>query len=440
MKIVIVGGSFAGIHTAMLLRRYCSDSEIILIEKQNEIGYIPSGFSLFLQHKITDKEQLCWMTKEELAKEYHIEVYTGVTVTGIKGKKIMLASTKDHEDNENRETMQFDRLVIATGSSQSFPELSLSELDQIYSVKASSEMANLQQKIETAKKIAIIGAGQVGLDIAEAVITVGKEVHLYESRRSLLFRYFDAEMTEDLAKEMEKRGVHLFLKEQVQVLTEQNEAFLETEKRKEAYDLILLANHTRPDNRIWKEQLRLNDDGTIWVDDYLQTSQEDVYAIGDAIQVTFRPTLEKMFVSLVNNAIRTAQAVSKTISGFPTKDVGTYRPVGNQWFGYYLGSVGLTEGESIFYPGKIEIHEIECPVSAVSRETVKLKLLCDTHQHLIGAQLQSKSSIFHLLDLLTIAVEHQWTLAQLEEQELFFQPEYRVPKLWTKVADSANEN
>ena len=292
-----------------------------------------------------------------------------------------------------------------------------------------------------AKKIAIIGAGQAGIEIAEGLASGKTQIHLYESRKSILFRYLDPEMTEPLVKEMKNQGISLFLEEQVVSLSENETAIVETERRRENYDLVLLANHSRPNNQMWEEQLTLNDDGTIWVDDYLQTSQKDVYAIGDAIQVTFRPTNEKMYVSLVNNAVRTARNVSKTISGSATKDQGTYRPVGNQWFGYFLGSVGMTEEESIFYPQKIETGYAEYKLAAINQSKVKVKFLFDSEKKILGAQLQSRKEMFHLLDQLTIAVEEGWTLEQLEEHELFFQPEYRVPNMvWSKVANTAYED
>ncbi|OUK13758.1 pyridine nucleotide-disulfide oxidoreductase, partial [Enterococcus faecium] len=117
----------------------------------------------------------------------------------------------------------------------------------------------LQQKIMNAKKIAIIGAGQAGIEIAEGLASRKKQIHLYESRKSILFRYLDPEMTEPLVKEMKNQGLSLFLEEQVVSLTENETAIVETEKRKENYDLVLLANHSRPDNQMWEEQLTLND-------------------------------------------------------------------------------------------------------------------------------------------------------------------------------------
>ncbi|GEK36906.1 hypothetical protein RV17_GL001784 [Enterococcus thailandicus] len=321
MKIVIIGGSFAGIRAAQLLNEACPQAEIYLIEKQNEIGFIPSSFHLLLTKQIVDKKQSHWITKERLEETSRINVLTQKSAIGLVENEVLL---------DNGEKVPFDQLIIATGSAQSFKRLDEAEAQHIYSVKSGTNFTELETVLAQADKVAVVGGGQVGVELAEDLTTLGKKVDLYESRNQILFRYLDEQMTEPILNEMTKSGIQLFLNEQVQVLADKNGAILESEKRKARYDVVLLANHTRPDNRLWAETIKLNDDGTIWVDDYLRTSRKDVYAIGDAIQVTFRPTQEKMYVSLVNNAIRTAQVVSQTISGKPTKDVGTYRPVGNK--------------------------------------------------------------------------------------------------------------
>lgn len=432
MRVVIVGGSFAGIHTAMALRKHCPDSEIILIEKQAKIGFIPSGINLLLKKEITEEKQLYWMTKEKMEAFYNVDVRINTEVAS-------LGTTTNTLILQNGGQLTFDHLVIATGSNQQFKTIS-TESELIRSVRDAHLKEPLEEKIAQAQKVAIVGAGQVGIELVEGLVGQNKQIHLYESRKNLLFRYFDPEMVAPLREELEKRRIPVFLNEQVQSLVESESVTVTTDQRKERYDLVLLANHTRPDNRLWQEKLKLNDDGTIWVDDYLQTSAKNIYAIGDTIQVNFRPTEEKMYVSLVNNAIRTAHVVSRTISGKPTKDPGTYRPVGNHWFGYFLGSVGITEEESIFYPQQITKEYLTTQVSATDHQPVKIKIIQNEQQQLVGAQLQSKGNIFHLLDQFTLAIEESWTLEQLEEHELFFQPEYRMPIPFTKVVEDTHED
>lgn len=189
MRIVIIGGSFAGIYAAISLRKSCPDSEIILLEKQDKIGFIPSGLNLLLKKQFTSKEQLYWLTKEELQALYAIDVQvrTEVVSLEIATKTVFI---------QNGRQLTFDTLVIATGSSQQFKNGNKST--QIRSVKDIHLKESLEQSLAKAQKIAVIGAGQVGLEIAEGLYHQQKEIHLYESRPTLLFRYFDPEMVEPL--------------------------------------------------------------------------------------------------------------------------------------------------------------------------------------------------------------------------------------------------
>ncbi len=125
MNIVIVGGSFAGIHAAIYLRQLIPTSEIYLIEKQSKLGWIPSGFNLIVKGKVTSEKQLSWITKEELIDRYRIHVYTEKTVIGLEEKKVILAGG---------DKLDFDRLILATGSNQNFRNVP-AEARFIHSVK-----------------------------------------------------------------------------------------------------------------------------------------------------------------------------------------------------------------------------------------------------------------------------------------------------------------
>lgn len=116
MRIIIIGGSFAGIYAAISLRKSCPDSEIVLLEKQANIGFIPSGINLFLKEKLTKTSQLYWMSTEELEALYNIDVqlHTEVVALGIKTKKLFIKDGRQ---------LSFDILVIATGSSQQFKKV-----------------------------------------------------------------------------------------------------------------------------------------------------------------------------------------------------------------------------------------------------------------------------------------------------------------------------
>lgn len=427
MRIVIVGASFAGIHTALQIRRKDPQAEILLIEK-DEVGFIPGSVSLLLQEKATSLTEVNWIDAKQL-EENDIRLICGFC-TGMTGEQeIKLA---------DGQTITFDKLVIATGSGQSSRYIK-EKPTQVYSIKSRKDADELLKALPQLQKIAIIGAGQVGLELAEGLVLKQKEVHLFESQPSILYRYLDEEMSLPVVETMQKRGVHLHLNTMITGITEEKNVILrQADGGAHEFDALILANSTRPDNHIWQDTLRLNDDDTVWVDEHLETSVKDVYAVGDAIQVSFKPTGEKMYVSLVNNAMRTAEIVAENILGNTIKDEGTLRTIGNQIFGYYIGSTGLTETEGIFYPGSFYTVVVEAPLTAI-RPSVKLKakLLFDQDtDQIIGAQLLSQGSVFDWLNGCSQAITGKLTRAQLSTQEFFFHPEFRFPEtIFTKLGE-----
>ncbi|MGG5317083.1 FAD-dependent oxidoreductase [Enterococcus sp. AZ072] len=432
MRIVIIGGSFAGIQAAITSREYYPFADIILLEKQPEIGYIPGSLSLLLQDKIADLNQLHWVTLQKLTVDYQIDVQCNQTVVGLTDEgRLQVAAN---------EIVSFDRLIIATGSGQFSRYGSTDERPgaRILRFKTKGEAQQLLNQLPEAQKVAVIGAGQVGLEIAEGLQTINKEVHLFESNPQLLFRYLDSEMTQPLVEAVQAAGVQLHLNAYVEDLLEKNEQVLLTAAGEQtAFDLVLVATNTRPDNSLWEKALILNDDGTIQVDSWMQTSRTNVFAVGDAIQVSFQPTGEAMYISLVNNAIRTAKLAAANLNGPKKADPGTLRTIGNYLFGYYVGSTGLTESEGIFYPGTLETQTLELPVHLFTTETQRIKMIFDQEtKELLGAQLLSRMPVLEALNRLAAAIRLKETKEQLLQSEEYFHPALNTPQtLFARIED-----
>ena len=185
------------------------------------------------------------------------------------------------------------------------------------------------------------------------------------------------------------------------------------------------------------QPLACHEDGTLQVNDYLQTSNPNIYAIGDAIKVKFRLTGESLYLSLVNNAIRTAKIASQNITGKMQKDPGTVRVSGNHWFGYFVGSVGLLEKEALLYQNEIESQHFYVRKSTIITEKIHLKVIWDRDTKiLLGAQLVAQVADFALLDQLATAIRQQQTLEEFQLSERFYQPAFRYPlAIFTQIEE-----
>lgn len=421
MKIVIVGGSFAGIQAAIQARKNDAHAEIILLEKQPMIGFIPGSLSLYLQGKVKTLTDCQWITKERLKTSFAIDVRCGCCCLGFANETQLKLSCGGN--------IHFDVLIIATGSGQFSRYLQSKPAERIHTFKTKSCIQKLLKQLKTSQKIGIIGAGQVGLELAESLVEKGKEVHLFESNSAILFRYLDPEMSISLVEKIRKSGVYLHLDEPVQSLDEKNHGVFVAAKTKEwQMEQVLLANSSRPDNQLWEEDLLLNEDGTIWVDTFLQTSRKRVFAIGDAIQVRFQITGEPIYVSLVNNAIRTARVAVQNLKQPTLQDRGTLRTMGNYFFGYFVGSTGLTEAESIFYKPSVKVVYEKQPIDSLTDAVFSSKLIFSAETGcLLGAQIISSRPCFGLLNQLAQAIQQKSTQQDLAQLETFYQPKFAYP-------------
>lgn len=421
MRVIIVGGSFGGVQAALSIKKAAPKTEVLLIEKQTELGFVPGSLALILQGKAASIDELRWVTRSELEKQ-GIQVKTGVSCTGLMTENQISLSTG--------EKLRFDRLVIATGSQQTFQQ-EPTRFSRIKTCKTEEDVKEILALFDEVSKIAIVGGGHVGLELADALTKSNKQIHLFESDSMLMGRYFDEEMIQPLEKAMIQSSVHLHKGTFIDAMEEigGDKARLHFNETELDVDLVLLANSTRPDNQIWR-QLARNDDGTLKVNEYLQTSNPKVYAVGDTIKVKFRLTGEKMYLSLVNNAIRTAKVASQNITGAVGEDPGTVRISGNHWFGYSVGSVGLLEKEVLLYPEKVEIKHIEIPEATILKEKMKVKVIWNAETSvLLGAQMISKRTDFSLFDQLALAIQQQQTINEFTSNERFFHPAFRFPSL-----------
>lgn len=428
MRVVIVGGSFAGVQAALAIKQADPNAEVIVIEKQAELGFVPASLTLILQNRAASVDDLRWVTQQKLENK-GIQVYTKVACTGLLADDQIGLSTGDK--------LTFDRLIIATGSQQSFQQAP-KKTTKIKTCKTPQDVTEILTQLKTATTVAIIGGGPVGIELAAAIADVSPHVHLFESEPHVMNHYFDLEMIQPLEDAIKNSAVTLHKETFIDAMeeTKEEQVRLYFNETNLDVDLVLLANSTRPNNQMW-QPLACHEDGTLQVNDYLQTSNPNIYAIGDAIKVKFRLTGESLYLSLVNNAIRTAKIASQNITGKMQKDPGTVRVSGNHWFGYFVGSVGLLEKEAILYQNEIESQHFYVQKSTITTEKIHLKVIWDRDTKiLLGAQLVAQVADFALLDQLATAIRQQQTLEEFQLSERFYQPAFRYPlAIFTQIEE-----
>lgn len=445
MKVVIIGASFAGIAAALEVRKKQSDAEIILLEKQPTLGYIPNGLHLYWENRISDLKDAYFITQEQLEKQ-HIRCYLAAAVEKIHTKQ----KTVDYLYQEQEMTIAYDKLIIATGSSQLSQKITGSDNENVLKYKRHHEAEAALAKMEASQSVSIIGAGQVGAEAADLLSKQQKHVTLIESMDYVLFKYFDQEMIQPVQQKMREQGIDLRLNQTVSAIETEAEQQVTVRFGNEAVmsDAAILGVNVRPDLRFLDEHIHLHRDQTIAVDRYMQTSAKDVFAVGDCIQLTFGEDDETVYIPLVNNAVRTGIVAAANLIQPEVEFKGSLRTIGTHLFGYYIASTGITEAESLFTGQTVKACRQEVRLTSLpDADTVMIKWIYDAASHvLFGAQLISTSNILEKINTVALAIQTKQTLEDVRQKDYFFHPSFSQLisatnfVSWQEVRDDGNED
>lgn len=423
MKIVIVGASFAGIHCALRAKQLHPYDQIILIEKEEHLGYLPSGLTLLLNGKIENLDEATFMTKEVLENK-GIRLMLGVSATEFNFVEDYLETT--------RERVYYDKLVLAMGSSQTSQKL-VSEHPGFLTYKKKLEAEISLERIEQSEEIAVIGAGQTGMELASALVNKGKKVKLFESMNYPLYKSFDPDVIEPLISVLEQeKNITLYFSQTVKDVRDtnlENGLDLVTQQGRVICDSAFLATNVRPDLSMFKEQLEYHTDQTLKVDEYFETSQPNVFAIGDLVQVPSMLLKQSLYLPLINNAVRSGQVCAENLEKKQVAYHGAIRVIGTHIFNHYLASCGLTEADSFLYEDPVESLTLNVPVSTIEKnQVVRVKFTYNEKTKvLLGAQMISKANILEKINTYALAIDLKMTIQELTQKDYFYHPLYANP-------------
>lgn len=429
VKVVIIGGSHGGLQAAMTLKKLNSKIEVVLIEKRGELSYISSGIILKMNHLIDELDQARYTTLEQLIAQ-GVEVLINTNVTKINSKKKIIIC---EESDERILEVNYDKLILATGSNQFSTNMTLPSEDKVTVFKSYSSSVAVLERLEQAQTISIVGGGYIGVELCDALKDKGKEIHLIESADSLLFRYVGKEISTIIEKKIENAGIHLHLNESVIGFSDiENEPFItKTTNEEIKNDYVVVAVNARPDTTLVKDRLELNANGTIRVDEYMQTSDPDIFAIGDVISYPVRNSYRKSFIPLVNNVVRSATVAAMNILGHSMKYAMTQKTTATKIFGCFIATTGLTEVEAVFEGIDVEsiFLTLPCQLPYLElQEEVSIKLVFEKGSHkLIGGQLMSEKDITQSINTLSLAIDKETTLEELVTMDFYFNPAINQP-------------
>ena len=444
MKIVIVGGVAGGATTAARLRRLDENAEIILFERGNHISFANCGLPYYIGDVIKEKEELLLQTPKSFKKRFNIEVRVKQEVIKLKreDKKVEVQNKENGEIYEET----YDKLVLAPGAEPMNPFPKSTKIKTLRNVEDAVEIKKYINE-NRPKEITIIGGGYIGVELAEN-LSKEKDLRLkILERNDHLIAPLDQDMANFVHTKLNKNGIEIILKNGVQEVKEidsKMEILLQNGNKIES-DLILLCMGVIPEtNLAIRAGIKTNEKGSIIVNEWMQTNDENVYALGDAVQVNHIVTESPSYIPLAGPANRQARVVANHICNRKTSYLGNLGSSILKIFDCNLGIAGINESICIrdHIPYKVMI------ISPYSHATyypgatqMTIKALYDPKTgKILGAQGWGKESVDKITDILATAIRMKMTAYDLEELELCYAPPFSSAKSPVNILGNSIEN
>lgn len=429
MKVIIIGGVAAGASTAARLRRLDETAEIILIERGKTISYANCGLPYHVGGVIQDRDDLFVMPPEKFKAWFNVDIRTESEVLSIDrlGKTISIQTTKGCV------TETYDKLVLATGASpmgDAFTDKNHPRQAHLWTL---ADMDRLLAKLNDAKHAIVVGAGFVGLEVAENLRQRNLAVTLIQ-REDQILTILDKEMTLPLLTEIQRQGIDIHLKTMVDHYTETAStitAHLSTGEAIEA-NVALVATGVKPNSQLAQNcGLTCNARGYIIVNERLQTSDPDIYAAGDVIEV-YDPILKgRTTIPLAGPANKQGRIVADNIAGGQSVYRGSFGTSVVKIGSLTAASVGLTERRLVttgLKYHKIYLHPFSHASYYPGASQLHIKVLFGDDGTLYGAQIVGKESVDKRIDSFAQAMRTGLKIQALAELELAYAPPYGSAK------------
>ena len=431
MKIVIVGCTHAGTAAVVNLKELHPESEITIYEKNDNLSFLSCGIALNVGGVIKETKNLFYNSPENLAK---MGVVTNmkheVLNIDFENKTLKVKNLLNNEEFEDN----YDKLVLTLGSWPIVPKFEGGDLDNILLCKNHDHAIEIIEKSKNAKNVVIIGAGYIGVELVEAFEMQGKNVTLIDAEERIMAKYLDKEFTDIAEKEFVDRGVNLVLGEKVSKFEGENGKVTKVVTNNGSYegDLVVLCIGFAPNTKLVQGKLDTLPNGAIIIDEYMRTSEEDVFAAGDCCVVKYNPAKDTRYIPLATNAVRMGTLVGKNLIKPTLKYMGTQGTSGIKIYNKCIASTGLTEevakNTTNYNVGSVTIDENYRPEFMPTFEEAKVKLVFDKDSRkILGGQIISNIDLTQYMNTLSVVIQNEMTIEELAMTDFFFQPHFNKP-------------
>ena len=434
MKVVIVGGVAGGATAAARLRRLDEAAEIVVFERSGYVSYANCGLPYYIGGTITDREELTLQTPESFWRRFRVDVRVRHEVTAIHPAE-KTVTVKDLTTGAVFDE-SYDKLLLSPGARPTQPALPGAGLDRLFTLRTVEDTLKIREFIEQhhPKSAVLAGGGFIAIELAENLRDLGLEVTLVQRPKQLL-NPLDADMAAFLHAQMRRHGVRLHLGRTVEGFAADGERVnvLIRDEAPLTVDMVVLAIGVTPDTQLAKDAgLALGVKGSILVNDRMETSVPDIYAVGDAVQVRHFVTGQDTLLSLAGPANKQGRIAADNICGGDSRYPGSQGSSVIKVFDMTAASTGVNEKNA-------KLAGIDCDKIVLSPmshagyypggRVMTMKVVFEKNTYrLLGAQIVGYEGVDKRIDVLSTAIHAGLTVLQLKDLDLAYAPPYSSAK------------
>ena len=444
MKILIVGGVAGGATAATRLRRLSEENEVIIFEKGQYVSFANCGLPYHIGGTIHKRDALLLQTPESLNERYNLDVrvFSEVLSINTTEKKVTVKNLQSEEIY----TESYDKLLLSPGAEPIKPPFEGINSDKIYTLRNIPDMDKIILKTKNSQNFVVVGGGFIGLEVAENLIEAGKNVKLVELGNQVMAPV-DFDIASFVHEKAKQKGLELLLNVGVEKFNDKGETievFLNDGTSLET-DAVILAIGVKPETKLTVEAgLEIGETRGILVNEFLQTSNPDIYAVGDAIEVAHYINNKKVLIPLAWPANRQGRIVADNIIlGNQYKYSGSLGSSILKFFELSVASTGLNEKflkkNNIPYKTAIVTRGHHAGYYPGAKNMV-LKLIFDDEGKIFGAQAVGEAGVDKRIDVIATAIKGNLTVYDLPEIEITYAPPFNSAKDPVNIAGYIAEN
>lgn len=440
MKVIVLGTNHAGTTAVRTLKRLNPQIEVTTYDRNDVISFLGCGIALWVKGEVKDPNGLFYATPEILKSE-------GINVK-MKHEWVSIDAKKKTVSIKNLETGEvfddnYDKFIVATGTWPLLPPIPGLDLKGVQICKNYDHAKKIQQANldDSIKKVTVVGAGYIGVELVDAFVAHGKEVTLVDFADRIMPVYYDPEFTKHVEDRMVKAGVKLALGQGVKEFkgTDGKVTHVVTDKQEIASDYVIFSVGVVAQTKQLEGVVDLNDRKAILTNEYCQSSNPDIYAIGDCSTVFNKALNMEMPIQLATTAVRTGiLAAVNIVNGNKLPSPGFTGANGIEVFGFKMASAGVSETSAkkmgLDYEA-ILLSDSDRPEFMSTYKEAWIKLVWDKKtRKIIGAQVASENNHTEIMYMLSLGIQKELTIDELPLVDIFFLPHFNKPYNFVTLA------